>query len=239
MMSKRKTGKGPRSQRVSKNDFYHAPVSLVQKGQGKVDKICPFDACASLGLLDDDDSDKIADDDEDNKKPHSQKANWDSYYISSYPVPQEQAKMVQSCPFSAAFSFFTFGGKNGIADRHEAPLWKHGSPATPCKVSRLAETAGPWEHVALLTIIICSTNWMPSPLPTPCNNPTLGKDLLQSNCYRFLHPPVDWQMPRFDFTLWMFKCWHSSLLYPGNSPLICGFTMPGHNLLALTLFASP
>ncbi|CAJ1940985.1 unnamed protein product [Cylindrotheca closterium] len=297
-MGKRKTGKGPRAQRVSENDSYHAPVSLVQKERGKVDKICPFDASAFLGLLDDDDSDEIADDDEDNKTPHSQKANWDSYYISSYPVPQEQAKMVQSCPFSAAFlgfpddargpintvfdddggmatekasstsalstpmvvlqdaeedipfqkhdqmaqqlfSFFAFGGKNGIADRHEAPLWKHGSPATPCKVSRLAETAGPWVHVALLTIIICSANWMPSPLPTPCNNPTLGKDLLQSNCYRFLHPPVDWQMPQFDFALWMFKCWHSSLLHPGNSPLICGFTMPGHNLLSLTLFASP
>ncbi|CAJ1959751.1 unnamed protein product [Cylindrotheca closterium] len=87
-MSKRTTGKGPRAQSVSKNDSYHAPVSLVQKEWGKVDKICPFDASAFLGLLDDDDSDKIADDDEDNKTPYSQKANWDSYYISSYPVPQ-------------------------------------------------------------------------------------------------------------------------------------------------------
>ncbi|CAJ1968680.1 unnamed protein product, partial [Cylindrotheca closterium] len=138
---------------------------------------------------------------------------------------QKPDKMAQQL-----LSFFTFGGKNGIADRHEAPLWKHGSPATPCMVSRLAETAGPWEHVALLTMIICSANWMPSPVPTPCN-----KDLLHSNCYRFLHPPVDWQMPQFDFPLWMFKGWHSSLLYSGNSPLICGFTMPGHNLLALTL----
>ncbi|CAJ1945844.1 unnamed protein product [Cylindrotheca closterium] len=86
---------------------------------------------------------------------------------------QKPDKMAQQL-----FSFFTFGGKNGIVDRREAPLWKHGSPATPCKVSRLAETAGPWEHVSLLTIIICSANLMPSPVPTPCNNPTLGKDLL-------------------------------------------------------------
>ncbi|CAJ1929183.1 unnamed protein product [Cylindrotheca closterium] len=65
-MSKRKTGKVPRAQTVSENDSYYAPVSLVQTEQGKVAKICPFDASAFLGLLDDDDSDKIADDEEDN-----------------------------------------------------------------------------------------------------------------------------------------------------------------------------
>ncbi|CAJ1954254.1 unnamed protein product [Cylindrotheca closterium] len=102
-MSKRKTGKVPRAQTVSENDSYYAPVSLVQKERGKVAKICPFDASAFLGLLDDDDSDEIADDEEDNIKIHGQKANWDIYYFRSHFVQKEQAKMVQSCPFFAPF----------------------------------------------------------------------------------------------------------------------------------------
>ncbi|CAJ1963057.1 unnamed protein product [Cylindrotheca closterium] len=69
--------------------------------RGKVAKICPFDASAFLGLLDNDDSD--ADDEEDNIKIHGQKANWDIYYFRSHFVQKEQAKMVQSCPFFAPF----------------------------------------------------------------------------------------------------------------------------------------
>ncbi|CAJ1967240.1 unnamed protein product [Cylindrotheca closterium] len=103
-MSKRKTGKVPRAQTVSKNDSYYAPVSLVQKEQGKVAKNCPFDASAFLGLLDDNDSDKIADGEEDKVKIlHGQKANWDIYYFRSHFVQKEQAKMVRSCPFFAPF----------------------------------------------------------------------------------------------------------------------------------------
>ncbi|CAJ1952753.1 unnamed protein product [Cylindrotheca closterium] len=67
-MSKRKTGKVPRAQTVPENDSYNAPASLVQKEWGKVAKICPFDASAFLGLLDNNASDEIADDEEDNIK---------------------------------------------------------------------------------------------------------------------------------------------------------------------------
>jgi len=99
-MRKRKTGKVPRAKTVSANDSYYAPVSLVQKERGKVAKICPFDAFAFLGLLDDDDSDEIADDEEDNiPAQHLWEPNSDSDYASQ----KDQAKRVQSRLFSAFF----------------------------------------------------------------------------------------------------------------------------------------
>ncbi|CAJ1963110.1 unnamed protein product [Cylindrotheca closterium] len=230
-MSKRKTGKVPRAQTVSENDSYYAPVSLVQKERGKVAKICPFDASAFLGLLDDDDSDEIDDDKEDNIKIHGQKANWVHF------VQKEQAKMFQSCPFFAPFLGIPddSGGaiKSVSDDEEDQAIQKVSSAQTPSPMDlQGAVEDKPFQHYA--------DKFERSPKHTPyCNNPTLGDLLLQGKCYLFHQPSVGWQMPQFDFPLWMFKCWYHSHGQLGTTPLICSLTMPRYKLLALTLFASP
>ncbi|CAJ1926780.1 unnamed protein product [Cylindrotheca closterium] len=189
-MSKRKTGKVPIAQTVSENDSYYAPVSLVQKERGKVAKICPFDASAFLGLLDDDDSNKIADDEEDNVKIlHGQKANRDIYYFRSHFVQKEQEKMVQSCPFFAPFLGIpddSGGAIKSVSDDEEDKAIRNVSSArapSPMDLQDAVEDK-PFQHYAV--------KFERSLKQTYCNNPTLGDLLLQGNCYLFHQPSVDW-----------------------------------------------
>ncbi|CAJ1965867.1 unnamed protein product [Cylindrotheca closterium] len=138
--------------------------------------------------------------------------------------------MVQSCPFFAPFLGIPYDSCGAIKsvsdDKEDKAIRKVSSARAPSPMDlQDAFEDKHFQHYA--------DKFERSPKHTYCNNPTLGDLLLQGKCCLFHQPSAGWQMPQFDFPLWMFKCWHHSHGQLGTTPLICSLTMPRYKLQAV------